>query len=170
MRSELQTEASRRNGAKSRGPKTAAGKARSSLNARTHGLLSKTIVIEGESAPRFAALLAAMRADLKPTNTIEDGLVEDLAAARWRSRRLLCMETACFTDEIRRQNPEIAAGSPASRAVTAWTSLSTVSSTLDRMHVHQLRLERQYNRTLHRLFALRALRNQDLSDPNPAIL
>jgi hypothetical protein len=51
--------ASRKNGAKSRGPRTVAGKARSSRNALKHGLCaSKLLVVPDEDAAAFAALEA----------------------------------------------------------------------------------------------------------------
>ena len=43
-------EASRHNGRKSRGPKTAEGKSRSRFNALNHGMRAKTIVLPGEDA------------------------------------------------------------------------------------------------------------------------
>ena len=89
------------------------------------------IVIEGENASRFTALLNALRDELQPQSGIEDGLVEDLATCRWRQRRLLSMETACLTGEIRRQDPEAAAHSNAARAVIALSSLSSGTRALD---------------------------------------
>ena len=47
--SELQSAASRANGARSRGPVTPQGKRNSSRNGIRHGLLSKTITLQGES-------------------------------------------------------------------------------------------------------------------------
>ena len=94
MPSELRSETARRNGAKSRGPKTPGGKSNSSGNALTHGIHSKVIVIEGENADRSKALLASIRGELQPGTGIEEGLVEDLASSRWRQRRLLALETA----------------------------------------------------------------------------
>lgn len=155
MRSELQSQTSRRNGAKSRGPKTAAGKANSSQNALTHGVLSRTIVIAGEDASRFSALLASLRAHLHPNNCVEDSLVEDLATCRWRQRRLLAMETACLTEEIERQVPEDASRSNAARAASALNHLAANTHGLDLINRYELRFDRQYNRTLHRLFAIR---------------
>jgi len=45
---------SRANAAKSTGPKSTAGKRRSSLNALRNGFRSQTVVLENESAPRFS--------------------------------------------------------------------------------------------------------------------
>src|SRR5919106_7011760 len=51
--------ASRKNGARSRGPKTAAGKARSARNALKHGLCAKKLlVLPEEDAGQFRALEA----------------------------------------------------------------------------------------------------------------
>ena len=55
--SEYQAAASRENGAKSQGPITEAGKARSSLNAMKSGLHSKRRLISGESEAEFQALV-----------------------------------------------------------------------------------------------------------------
>ena len=133
MTSELQSETSRRNGSKSRGPITESGKFKSSRNATTHGMLSKSIVIEDECAPRFAALPASIRHVLQPRNSIEDGLMEDLATCRWRQRRLLAMETASISLEIQRQDPQTAAQSPPTRAAVALSSLSGDSRTVTAM-------------------------------------
>src|SRR5665213_1824401 len=88
MSSELRIQASRINDAKSHGPKTPRGKSNSSRNHTKHGMLSKTIILEGEAGSRFAALPAAMREELQPQTPIQDGLVENMAACRWRQRRL----------------------------------------------------------------------------------
>jgi len=182
MATDLQSETSRRNGAKSRGPRTPEGKSKSARNATTHGMLRKVIVIEGEDPARFAALLADFRAVLQPRNRIEEEMIEDLAAFRWRQRRLLVMETTCLTGEIHRledqgihtpraSQPSHTATRPKShrasihamRAVTAFANLSGDSRTLDLIHRYELRFSRQYNRTLRQLFALRALERPEKS-------
>jgi hypothetical protein len=161
MASELQIETSRRNGAKSRGPRTPVGKAISSRNATTHGVLSKTIVIEGESAPRFAALLASIRADIQPRNTIEDSMVEDLAVCRWRLRRLLCMETALFTREIRRQDPEAASEIPPILVALVLNQCAPDSRALELISRYERQFNRQYTRTLRTIYDFRALQARD---------
>ena len=60
--------ASRRNGAKSRGPKTTEGKARSAQNALRHGMRAvKHIVLPDEDAVEFAQLQTALFEDLGPS-------------------------------------------------------------------------------------------------------
>jgi hypothetical protein len=64
-------EASRRNGAKSRGPKTAEGKARSSRNALKHGLCAQHLVALGdEDLDAFDALEAALMDKLAPDGAL----------------------------------------------------------------------------------------------------
>jgi hypothetical protein len=61
------TEASRRNGAKSRGPETREGKAGSAQNALKHGLCAETFVALGEEdQAAFDALEATLVEELVP--------------------------------------------------------------------------------------------------------
>lgn len=88
-RSPAQVEAARRNGARSRGPATPEGKARSSRNALRHGMrCERFLVISGETTEACDAHFAAVRRDLGVEGgEAEHGLVEALAAASWRACR-----------------------------------------------------------------------------------
>jgi hypothetical protein len=78
-------EASRKNGARSRGPKTPEGKARSAQNALKHGLrAAKHMVLPVEDAGEFAALEAALTLELVPVGTLQAILVGRIARAAWR--------------------------------------------------------------------------------------
>jgi hypothetical protein len=85
--------ASRRNGAKSRGPKTAAGKARSARNALKHGLCSKQLLVlaEEDVAP-FRALERALLAELAPVGVLQAVLAQRVVSAAWRLMRADRME------------------------------------------------------------------------------
>jgi hypothetical protein len=81
--------------ARKRGPKTAAGKARSSRNALKHGLRARRLVLlQDEDAAAFAAFEAAVRADLAPAGALEADLVTRLVTAAWRARRADRLEAA----------------------------------------------------------------------------
>ena len=69
--SSARAEASRRNGAKSRGPKSPDGKARSAQNALKHGLRAqKYVVLPDEDAAAFDALEAALMEKLAPDGAL----------------------------------------------------------------------------------------------------
>ena len=83
-----QAAASRVNGRKSRGPKSAAGKARSRLNAWKHGLRARVVVFpvgtDREREAELEALRRQFREHLEPVGTVESILVERIVTAYWR--------------------------------------------------------------------------------------
>jgi hypothetical protein len=95
--SSARAEASRRNGAKSRGPKTPEGKARSAQNALKHGLRSqKHVVLPGESAAEFEALEASLLEELAPQGALQAVLAARIARAAWRLERAERIEAELF--------------------------------------------------------------------------
>lgn len=59
-----------------------------------HGLLSRNLIIPGENAADFAALLAQLLAEEQPVGTLEAALVERVAVCLWRLRRAVTAESA----------------------------------------------------------------------------
>jgi hypothetical protein len=87
MPSELKSETSRANGAKSHGPVTPEGKEASSRNSLKHGFTERKIfVLRCESLDHYQAFLAEHIAIHQPVTDPEKELVEQMAIARWRSR------------------------------------------------------------------------------------
>ena len=91
---EKKIESNRKNAQKSTGPRTQAGKEVVSQNARTHGLLSRNLVIEGESQKEFFELLNLLREEYQPVGITENVLVESVAITIWRKHRLVNAESA----------------------------------------------------------------------------
>jgi hypothetical protein len=91
--------ASRRNGAKSRGPASAAGRARSARNALKHGLRATKLVLledEDEDEDEFHAFAAALQAELGPRGVLQEDLVARPTLAAWRARRADRIEAELF--------------------------------------------------------------------------
>jgi hypothetical protein len=82
------------NGAKSQGPITLEGKRVSSGNARSHGILSRELLLPSEDPAEFNQLLDELASELRPVGTLEHTLVERIAIAMWRQRRLVRAENA----------------------------------------------------------------------------
>jgi hypothetical protein len=79
---------------KSGGPRTKQGKEKSRRNAVKHGIFAKVVLLSGEPTAQFDNLLKGIRNDLQPQGTLEEVLVEKLAALMWRYRRMLVAERA----------------------------------------------------------------------------
>src|SRR3954454_23402208 len=95
-------EAARRNGALSNGPATAEGKAISSKNALRFGLTAYDVLITGENAAEYDALMDSACHEFSPANAREFDLVGEIVANRWRMRRVVQMEQAVIVAEIRK--------------------------------------------------------------------
>ena len=98
------------------GPRTRQGKEKSSRNSLIHGILSKAVVLKGESQDEYDALLNGLREHFQPVGALEEDHVELLAVTRWRQRRVLIAEGAEIqagtdfieSDERQRQSAEAA--------------------------------------------------------------
>ena len=75
-------------------PQSPAGYANVRFNAITHGVLSRHTVLAHEDGAEFGDLLAALVAEHQPAGPTETHLVEELAGAIWRKRRVLQAEGA----------------------------------------------------------------------------
>jgi hypothetical protein len=100
-------EAARANGAKSRGPATPDGRAKSSRNSLRHGLSAKSVLLPDESHEQFQLLLDAHIQQFRPTTPVEMDLVEAMALSRWRLRRIWAIETSLFANELTRRTEDI---------------------------------------------------------------
>ena len=174
MSSPRRIESSRNNGARSQGPNTPEGKSRSAQNAFTHGLTSgltaKTVVLSNESAPAFENMLARYITHFEPTNPLQADLIEELAVAKWRQRRLWLIETAALDFEMDRQENEVAKiynkiDEP-TRLALAFKALADSSSLLSNLSRYESRHRRAYENAHKRLEASRAqAQSLDLEQP-----
>ena len=97
---EEQTNANRRNAAKSTGPRTTEGKAASSRNALKHGLCADQHLLPGEDPEDFRLLLDDLFGRFRPVGDGEETLVLRIAADQWRLDRALPMEAGIFRDRF----------------------------------------------------------------------
>src|SRR5258707_8144995 len=118
----------------STGPRTPEGQARSSQNARTHGLTARDLVIAPDEREEFEELRNDYQTAVKPQDGIQQSLFEELVGAAWNLRRVrrkeveLCSNTALEDEELEKK--------------------------LDRLARHKTRIERTFHRSLKELKAL----------------
>jgi len=81
------------------GPKTAEGKAASSMNATKHGLSSNKVVLPGESRAAYDRLVDTLMDEHQPDSPTEALLVEEMAQAHWRLNRVRYRQDTAFESE-----------------------------------------------------------------------
>jgi hypothetical protein len=87
-RTEAQRAASRRNGARSAGPRTPEGRVRSSVNRTTHGLNSVRLLLATEDAEEYRQHLTEWIQSLGPSTAAEQQIVQLVADLIWRLKRV----------------------------------------------------------------------------------
>ena len=169
MNTEKRILASRANGAKSRGPITPAGKARSRSAIRSHRLAAAN-VLTNESSNAFFTLLGHHYNCLAPTNDIECAMIEEMVSAYWRMRRGWAIENSLLEGATVNQpdGPEL------SRIAQANAELSSNQQVIA-LRGEETRLQRIYQRALHNFLMLKKFKsrrdqaNSCVSDLSPQI-
>jgi hypothetical protein len=131
MRTARQREASRINGARSRGPVTSIGKQKSSRNSRRHGLYAKDFPAAPPSG-ELSALHDQLEAN-SPNSEYERLLQCTLDAHRDRMR-IVSLETRIMTEEIDRQRLLHPEESEVSLAALAFRRLANETGTIDALY------------------------------------
>src|SRR6516225_2944382 len=166
--SDARRAAARANGAKSQGPVTPEGKAKSALNAITHGLTASAIVLTTESKEKYEALLASYLERCNPDGPIEIDLVEEIVAAKWQQRRVATMITALMDVTMDRMEKEIRDEfeniDNGVRTVLAFEKEAKQSATLALLNRYAARHAREYHRALRQLREIQSER-RDQNDP-----
>ena len=94
--------ANRANAAKSMGPRTPEGKARSRANAVKHGLTGAGIALPTEDAAEVERRFSAMERELKPEGELASYLVRRVAGLSVRVERSVRHESKMTADRVRR--------------------------------------------------------------------
>lgn len=155
------TRINRANAQHSTGPRTEAGKQKSSLNALRHGLTGQVVVMPGEDLSAYQQHLKTFTDDLQPVGAIEANLVQALADCSWRMNR-----AAVFENNV--QAYAVPCGDdPIPGGISVGTALESVSKTLANLSLHTQRLARQFEKTEIHLRELQKIRrDQEQQDLN----
>ncbi len=163
MASVAQIQANRSNAQKSTGPRTAQGKAVASQNAVKHGLLAEQVVIHGEDPAQFDLYREGMLAELAPVGAVEEMLAERAVSLAWRLRRAERLHSAVFATVYRENAGDIVLWprhglpiepKPDEEAVILGQVVMTDfarAQVLDRLLVHERRIENSLYRTMREL-------------------
>ena len=174
MSSQLKSETARANGAKSHGPVTPEGRATSSRNSLRHGFTAKSIVLSTESQEDFQALLDSYVDQFDPQGGVEMDLVQTMAAARWRLRRICSIETTLLDKEMTRNAKDIRRefNNPDDAGRLAWVfkKLADNGQSLALLMRYEGTLNRSYDRAFKQLLLLQSTRNRTPpNEPKPAV-
>jgi hypothetical protein len=140
----------RANAQSSTGPRTQAGKQRSSVNALAHGLTSQTAVLPSEDPAAYQQHCRRFFDEYQPKTPTENHLVQELADTSWRLNRVPKLEAGLLA---RAEDPPNQAAALEFDIVDAHRALATLG-------MHGQRLSRQFHKTLEQLRAIQSERRE----------
>jgi hypothetical protein len=138
---EPRARANRANATLSTGPRTAAGKQRSSQNALTHGLTSRSPVLATEDPAAYQLHCRQFFDEYQPATPTESQLTQEIADTAWRLNRIPALEAALLD---RAANPPSEQARIDFDIVDAHRALATLG-------LHSHRLSRQFQNALDQL-------------------
>ena len=146
------TARNRANAAHSTGPKTVAGKKRSSLNAYRHGLTGQTIILPAEDLDAYTAFTRTFFDDYKPVGIREKQLVQSLADTSWRLNRCAALEHNLIGLGFDEHQNSISTEHPEAHAALVITeAMREQNRMLSVLGLHTARLSRHFKETMKQL-------------------
>jgi hypothetical protein len=148
---EQHVRANRRYARLSTGPRTAAGKQRSSLNALSHGLTAACAVLPSEDQGAYDTHRRGFFEEYQPATQTETQLTQELADTAWRLNRIPSLEAALLD---RAANPPTDQARIDFDIVDAHRALATLG-------LHYQRLSRQFQKTVDHLREIQSDRRHE---------
>ena len=185
MATKAQIDANRENAKKSTGPKTASGKRVVSQNALKHGLFADEAVIRGENHAEYEFHRQALIDEWRPVGPTESMLAERIVSLSWRLQRAELMQNEAMecmilrhvvgeTDSDLNKAYRKAYGvspdeSPDSREYLSLGRIATKrwsdnTKLIERLFMHERRIESSLNRTMTYLKKLQIMRRIEYDD------
>ncbi|HWF46666.1 MAG TPA: hypothetical protein VG168_06655 [Bryobacteraceae bacterium] len=159
MSTPAQIAANQANAQLSAGPKTSAGKAKSSLNAVSTGLTGRTVLLPGDDAKLYSEHMASFFVSCEPATPEEEALVRELAETRWRLDRIPQLEydlwalgAVLFANMFEDQPEEVRPG-----LIRAHTFV-TYGKRFHNLFLQESRLNRRYDKLMKQLVDLKRQR------------
>ena len=141
----------RANSQHSTGPRSAAGKQHSSLNAVAHGLTSHSPVLATEDAAAYQRHCRQFLDEYQPATPTESQLTQEIADTAWRLNRIPHLEAALLD---RAANPPSDQARIEFDIVDAHRALATLG-------LHGQRLSRQFQKAMEQLREIQSERRQE---------
>ena len=149
----------RANAQHSTGPKTEAGKQRSSLNALRHGPTGQTIVLPSDDLEAYQQHIQHFVTEYHPKGATESQLVQSLGDASWRQNRVCALENNLLAlGVVHEPTPVENINEQVNTALAIAAALDSQTRALANLSIHGQRLARQFERTLALLRELQTIR------------
>jgi len=169
-RTPAQVEASRLNGAKSTGPTTPEGQAKSQNNRMVHGFRANLLALANENRGALTDHIESYKLRYSPIDRVEDDLVGLLATNMWQLMRINSVEVALFEiemsgidEELDRDYDQI---DEYGRLALAFKK-SAGENTFELLRRYKSTTERAYHRSLEALEKIRKERQPPPSCQSP---
>ena len=147
------TETNRANAQNSTGPRTEAGKQRSSLNALRHGLTGQTVVLPSDDPAAYDRHCKEFLDQYQPNNKLEIHLTQTIADLSWRLNRISALEANMLAvNSVDTENdPEPTASAMAK-------TFREQSQALANLSMYEQRLSNRFDKAVKQLHEIQAER------------
>jgi len=169
MRKQLRDIINQQNARRSTGPKSAAGKQRSALNAFKHGLSSNHFAMQQHESAAYDDLTERMLRDLKPLTEPEKQIAQKIIDINFRLNRITAIENNMLNFDMGPNEPDFEEDEGIARMMgqaRAWKQDAHAFEILGRYEARLSKQLLQYQKELERLIAVRKAEAAEAEKPS----